>query len=289
MTELAITDPKWDDFYYGRENPVSYHFVPLTEYELSAYDSLVLRNKKYWNTRAKTLNKRANQYCTLGRVKGRTIYALVFRYGHRCAYCGKTIEWNGFNNTTRYRVAVSKGILGTFDHVIALRNGGVGDVQNLLPCCSACNQGLEKWDAALNPIPSQERQILYDMKVATSETGFPMNQELGTQTGDEKPRMMWQDGAIEEWKPFPTPRQNQTKAFMYDPYEHRYYWADSHSQIIDDLQNRGLDLMGRGMIKGRRNGEGVAEVYQDELPMNVVPDVRQITQGAEDDYAQRFG
>lgn len=49
--------------------------------------------------------------------------ALLARYDHKCAYCGKPIT----------------GRDATRDHKIPLSRGGAGDISNIVPACRSCN------------------------------------------------------------------------------------------------------------------------------------------------------
>lgn len=66
------------------------------------------------------------------------------KYGHKCAYCGKTIDINDF----------------TIDHVIPVSAGGASSFENYLPCCKSCNMykadsSLEEWRGKINKLVLQ--------------------------------------------------------------------------------------------------------------------------------------
>jgi hypothetical protein len=55
---------------------------------------------------------------------------LVEKHGNRCAYCGRELQ----QSTT------GKGTLvATVDHIVPQSRGGKTTIDNLIPCCKACN------------------------------------------------------------------------------------------------------------------------------------------------------
>ena len=105
------------------ENPVSYHYVPLTEQELND----VGNSKDLFQSQATDFNQRALKAGDDGKVSARELAAMFNRYHGNCAYCGKPGA-------------------DSFDHVVPLSRGGANDISNLLPAHIRCNQDLATWD-----------------------------------------------------------------------------------------------------------------------------------------------
>lgn len=108
------------------ENPVSYHYVPLTEQELND----VGNSKDLFQSQATDFNQRALKAGDDGKVSARELAAMFNRYHGNCAYCGKPGA-------------------DSFDHVVPLSRGGANDISNLLPAHIRCNQDLATWDENL--------------------------------------------------------------------------------------------------------------------------------------------
>jgi len=69
-------------------------------------------------------NARARQYKSLGLVSWETLVLIHVRFGGRCHYCGTMMDLDG----------------GSWDHAIALSDGGRNDVSNIVRCCITCQR-----------------------------------------------------------------------------------------------------------------------------------------------------
>jgi len=138
---IPQANQQWQDYFTHRtaevqvQNPVSYNYVPLTPNELTAFDSLDERKQTTYYRQAQRLNARAEKAGVPGKIRGRDLAALMYRYDGRCAYDG------------------TPGA-DSFDHVIPLSRGGSNTVDNLLPAHTQCNAELNDWDQKLTPIPT---------------------------------------------------------------------------------------------------------------------------------------
>ena len=170
------------------ENPVSYNFIPLTQQEITdAQPSADL-----FKSQAKTFNHRSEKLGLPGRVRSSELAALFNRYNGNCAYCGKPGA-------------------DSFDHVIPTSRGGGGDISNLLPAHTKCNQELGMWDEnlehPLNAVPPKTIPDLwrsYPAMAATKKEDdsekmkviYDFNNDsimLGSTTAKDKPE---RDGVI---------------------------------------------------------------------------------------------
>lgn len=77
--------------------------------------------------------------------------AVYEKYGGRCAYCGKQIEYSEMQ----------------VDHLKPVRLGGVDTYENYMPTCRSCNHykranSLESWREMLEKIPEKlEKEYIY--------------------------------------------------------------------------------------------------------------------------------
>ena len=79
------------------------------------------------------------------------------KYGGRCAYCGRKIEYKDMQ----------------VDHMYPKANGGTDDFSNLMPSCRTCNhykraESLETFRKWISTIPQKlgERQYIYKVGMA---------------------------------------------------------------------------------------------------------------------------
>ena len=73
---------------------------------------------------ASGFNSRARKHHSLGVVSWETLILVDRRYGGLCVYCGTELPLSG----------------GTWDHQIALSEGGRNDVRNIVRCCVDCQR-----------------------------------------------------------------------------------------------------------------------------------------------------
>lgn len=83
--------------------------------------------------------------------------AIWKKFGGRCAYCGRKIEFKNMQ----------------VDHKVPKANGGADDFSNLMPSCRTCNhykraESLEYFRKAISTIPQKlgERQYIYKVGMA---------------------------------------------------------------------------------------------------------------------------
>lgn len=106
--------------------------------------------------------------CTIGGLRGEkgmrkpiskeTRTKVYEKYGGRCAYCGKKIEYKDMQ----------------VDHLIPLGSytqNGTDDFENLMPACRRCNHykranSLESWRKMIEEIPHKLERDSYIYKVA---------------------------------------------------------------------------------------------------------------------------
>lgn len=106
------------------------------------------------SARATRYNARARKCGAQGRVSATELIEILIRYGCRCAYCGITLD---FANTRDLPSDVKPG---TFDHVKPLSRGGRGDMSNLVPACSPCNQVRSAWPDSALGVPAPHSFLL---------------------------------------------------------------------------------------------------------------------------------
>lgn len=83
--------------------------------------------------------------------------AVYNKYGGRCAYCGREIEYKDMQ----------------VDHLIPQRNGGTDAIDNLMPSCRTCNhykraESLESFRKMVSTIPQKlgEREYIFKVGMA---------------------------------------------------------------------------------------------------------------------------
>lgn len=85
-----------------------------------------------WTNRAKYHNGRARLAGVRGTVSASVLRQIVVRDGSKCVYCERELDYEvvGANNNTA----------ASFDHVVALADGGPHTAKNIVCSCRGCNQ-----------------------------------------------------------------------------------------------------------------------------------------------------
>lgn len=102
--------------------------------------------------------------------------AVYQKFGGRCAYCGKPIDFKDMQ----------------VDHVVPKFDGGTDDISNLFPTCRRCNhykraETLESFRSMVQAIPVKLMEREYIFKVGV-DFGFFTDQEQSVKFYFEKAR-----------------------------------------------------------------------------------------------------
>lgn len=115
---------------------------------------------KTWKNRSDYHNRRARKAKARGTVSPTQLRRIVTRDQSACVYCGIELDFTRLAFDPRDTTAPS------FDHVISLSHGGPHVPENLVCCCTGCNNAKNNYDekvrAGKRPPRTTPRSLRFD-------------------------------------------------------------------------------------------------------------------------------